>query len=77
MTNNVTLTIEKEILDRVRVIAEQRQTTLSELVLDYLRDLVERDRAYAEASQRLKARMKEPPLAVGERRWTRDELHGQ
>jgi DNA-binding FrmR family transcriptional regulator len=77
MIDNVTLAIEKDVLERLRAIAEQRQTTLNELVGDYLRELVERDRAYTEAKERLKALMKEPPLEVGERRWTREGLHGE
>jgi macrodomain Ter protein organizer (MatP/YcbG family) len=77
MTDDVTVTIEKDILQRVQVIAARRNTTLSELLRNYLEELADQDEAYTDACQRLKARMREPPLAVGQRKWTREELHGR
>jgi hypothetical protein len=77
MNDDITASIEKDILERIQVIVTRRQTTVSDLVRKYLVELAAKDEAQTEACQRLKARMKNPPLRVGESRWTREELHGR
>jgi hypothetical protein len=72
---NLTLAIDGELLDRVRVVAAERRTSVTRLVRDYLRALVDEDERYGRAAARLRARMEAPVLAVGGSRWTREELY--
>ena len=74
---NVTLSIPKDVLMKAKVIAVQRGTSLSGLMVEALEDLVSDSRAYAEARERQLRLMEEgfdlgtygrPPA-------TRDELH--
>ncbi len=75
MTRNLTLALDEELLDQARVFAAKRRTTVTELVRSHLRMLVQRDDRYEAACRQLRSYMEIPPLAVGRRRWTRDELH--
>lgn len=50
---NITLAIEDDILDRVRIIAAQKKTTVNALVREFLADLARRDERLAEARKQL------------------------
>jgi hypothetical protein len=76
MKHNLTLAVEAEVLDRVRVLAARRRSSVSELVRGYLEALAAADEAQTLAAARLKAALQDCPLAVGEARWQREELHG-
>ncbi|NJK32258.1 MAG: helix-turn-helix transcriptional regulator [Deltaproteobacteria bacterium] len=53
MTRNITLAIDPEVLDRVRVIAVERKTTVNALVREYLEGLATESDRMAEARRRL------------------------
>jgi hypothetical protein len=50
---NITLAIEDEVLDRVRVVAAEKKTTVNALVREFLADLAGRDERLAEARRQL------------------------
>lgn len=75
MKKNLTLAIEVDLLDQVRVFAAKHRTSVTELVRRHLRSLVEDDAAYRKAAQRIERRARERPLAVGGARWRREDLH--
>ncbi len=50
---NITLAIEDEVLDKVRVVAAEKRTTVNALVRDYLNDLAGRNQRIAEARREL------------------------
>ncbi len=74
---NITLSLPKDILRRVKHIAVERQTSVSGLMVEMLEDLVRRQDAYVQARERQLALM-EKGLHLGTNgkiTWTRDELH--
>lgn len=50
---NITLAIEDEVLDRVRIVAAEKRTTVNALVREFLADLASRDERLAEARKQL------------------------
>ncbi len=75
-TRNITLSLSDDLIRRAKVLAAQRETSVSALVGELLEQLVGTTPDYAEewaAEERL---MQEGVgLRVGELTWTRDELH--
>lgn len=76
-TQNVTLSIPKEILRKVKLIAVQRETSISGLLTLTLEKLVQRENAYAHARQRHLHWLEQgADLGTGGQILTgRDELH--
>ncbi|MGE5549194.1 MAG: CopG family transcriptional regulator [Bacteroidota bacterium] len=74
---NITLSVPKETLRRVKHIAVERQTSVSGLMVEMLEDLVRNDDAYAQARARQLALMKKGfnMGTNGKITWSRDELH--
>ena len=50
---NITLAIEDELLDKVRIVAAEKKTTVNALVREFLTDLASRDERLAEARKQL------------------------
>jgi DICT domain-containing protein len=50
---NITLAIEDEVLDKVRIVAAEKKTTVNALVREFLTDLASRDERLAEARKQL------------------------
>lgn len=50
---NITLAIEEEVLDKVRIVAAEKKTTVNALVREFLADLAGRDERLAEARKQL------------------------
>lgn len=76
-TQNVTLTIPKDILHKAKILAVQKNTSLSGLLTQTLADLVAHQEAYEQARQRNLALLENGfDLGTnGEIPWKRDELH--
>lgn len=76
-TRNVTLAIPKSILRKARILAIQRNTSLSGLLTQTLADLVARQEAYEQARQRNLALLRRGfDLGTqGQSAWTREDLH--
>jgi len=76
-SQNVTLALPKEVLRRVKVIAAQRGTSVSRLLVETLQQVADADEAYERARERALETLKRPPNlgTGGHRTWTRDELH--
>jgi len=73
---NITLSIEDEIVKRVRKIAVDQDTTLTAMVRDYLRSVARRGDAEAQNGvARLDRTFEQFSRPMGPRTWTRDELH--
>lgn len=78
MTNrNITLSLPEDVLRAAKILAVNRQTSVSRLVADVLKEMVERESGYALARQRQMALMEEGLNlgTYGKITWTRDELH--
>lgn len=50
---NITLAVEDEILDKVRIVAAERRTTVNAMVRDFLIEIATRDAKRAEARREL------------------------
>ena len=50
---NITLAIDEEVLDKVRIVAAEKKTTVNALVREFLTDLASRDERLAEARKQL------------------------
>jgi hypothetical protein len=76
-TQNVTLAIPKEILRKAKILAVQKNTSLSGLLTQTLTDLVAHQEAYDQARQRNLALLDSGfDLGTqGKITWKRDELH--
>lgn len=74
---NVTLSLPRELLRRIKRVAADRDTSVSALMTEALARVADEDRRYAAARRRAVAAMREArSLGTGGRpTWTRDELH--
>lgn len=76
-SRNITLALPDELVRRAKVVAAERETSVSALVATLLAELVgdaeDYDRVWAEEE----AAMTTGPLVVGEVTWTRDDLHAR
>lgn len=74
-TKNITLAIDEDLLDKVRVIAALEKTTVNALVRDFLSETARKKDRTLKVRQRLVTRSRNSTGTVGEINWTRDELH--
>ena len=76
-SRNVTLTLPEELLRRLKILAAQRDTSISALLTTALSELVDQEDGYAEARDAT-IRDLERGYDLGARgqiTWTRDSLH--
>lgn len=76
-TQNITLSLPRDLLKRVKRLAADRDASVSSLVRDALAKLTDEDRRYAAARRRALAALKAPRSlgTAGRATWSRDELH--
>ena len=73
---NITLSIDEEIVKKVRKIATDRDTTLTAMVRDYLTSVANSDAVdRKEQVARLEESYKKLSRDMGPRTWTRDDLY--
>ncbi len=72
---NLTLAIDENLLRKARLIALNRDTSVNQLVRDYLTDLVHKQDHRRVALARLKRQMANHRVRVDGGSWTREELH--
>ena len=75
MKQNITVAIEKDLLQRVKAIAARRGKSVSGLLAQELEKLVERDTEYTQAKRRALARLKSPFRLGGQGMGDREALH--
>lgn len=71
---NITVAIERGLLKKARAVAARRGQSVSALLADELRELVEEDARYASAHKRAFS-LFQSPLALGGVPLEREELH--
>lgn len=74
---NVTLSLPKDLLRKARILAIERNTSLSKLLAQALTELTSEADAYAAAQERNLFRLENAPDlgSNGQLSWSRDELH--
>lgn len=75
MRQNITLSLDKELLQKARVLAAQRQTSVSGLLREELERLVTSEEAYAQSKQRAFEDLEEGFHLGGSAGISREELH--
>lgn len=74
--SNITMSIDEELLKKARKVAIERNTSLNNLVREYLTTLVETENMQRELAVReLRQLYADSRAEVGEKTWTRDSLH--
>lgn len=76
--HNITLSLPEDIWQRAQLVASRRNTTLSELIMEMLGELLpEADTQYQIAMKRQLRLLESPPNlgTYGNINWSRDELH--
>ena len=76
-SRNITLSMPPELVRRAKVLAASRDTSVSGLVADLLRQLVGDIDDYETAWEEEEAAMRTGVLEVGEISWSRDDLHSR
>ena len=73
---NLTLTIDADLLKAARRLALERDTSVNELVRNYLSEMVQQDdREREAAAEDLKRMFANSPFRKGDAEWTRDDLY--
>jgi hypothetical protein len=76
-TRNVTLALPRSLLRKVKLLAVERDTSISGLLADFLEEIVKKQNDYERARRKAMRDLRRPPdLATGGRAsWKRDDLH--
>lgn len=75
---NITLSVDEEVVKKVRKVAIDKNTTLTAMVRDYLTYVARSDRhARLERVARLRRSFLKLSRDMGPRNWTRDDLHAR
>jgi len=72
---NVTIALDEKTLREARRIAVERSTSLNALIREFLERLTVRESHGRTARRRIAELVRASKAEVGERHWTRDELH--
>jgi predicted transcriptional regulator len=72
---NVTLTLDDKLLRAARKIAVDRDTSVNNLVREYLTDLVQRADKQQSALEEIREIFRTTRARMGPITWTRDDLH--
>lgn len=75
VARNLTLTLDDDLLRAARKVAVDRNTSVNQLVRDYLADLVRETDRQLTAIANLDRIFRESRIRIGRRNWTRQELH--
>ena len=75
MKQNITLSIDKEIIKKGKVIAAQKDTSISKMLSDQLKEIVEREDQYEAAKRDALQALKEGFHLGGRISWKREDLY--
>ena len=72
----ITISLDDELIRLVRKIADERGTTLKEIVRVHLEEIVaERDRRKLREMEALEKSFREVEIRLGKKTWRREDLH--
>lgn len=75
MTRNLTLAIDDDLLDKVRVLAAMKRTSVNEMVRGFLARLVEQESEHDEATEALLKLARESKGRMGDWKFSREEAY--
>ena len=74
--SNITLSVDEEIIKKVRKIAIDKNTTLTQMVREFLKTVADRDeKRKIQALKELEASLLEMSRDMGTRTWNREDLY--
>ena len=76
-TQNVTLSLPRDLLKRIKRVAADRDTSVSAIMAEALANVADREARYSAARRRALEALRHPPSlgTGGQSTWTREELH--
>lgn len=72
---NITLSVDENVLATVRRYATERNSSVNQLVREYLTRISEREDRARQARQRIRRLSNRSKARLGSKSWSRDELH--
>ncbi|MBD0413964.1 DUF6364 family protein [Oryzicola mucosus] len=72
---NITLTVDEDVLEKVKVVAAEQRTSVNALVREFLASLVAREKSKDEARQALLELAREQAGDMGVQKWNREALY--
>jgi len=75
VTRNLTLAIDDDLLDKVRVLAAMKRTSVNEMVRGFLTRLVEQESEHDEATEALLKLARESQGRMGDWKFSREETY--
>jgi hypothetical protein len=72
---NITLSVDEGVLAAVRRLAAERNSTVNAMVREYLTNLAQHHDRASKARARLRQLSKQSSGRLGEKTWTREDLH--
>lgn len=74
---NVTLSVDDKVLSTVRRYAAEAETTVNALVRDFLERIAIKEDRGRTARRRIRELSDASPARLGEKSWSRDDLHAR
>lgn len=75
MVKNITLTIDEEVLEKAKVVAAARRTSVNAMVREFLGSVAAREQAVDQARASLLRLVDEQQGDLGRKRWKRERLY--
>jgi len=76
MNKNLTMSIDGELIDKVKKIANEKNTTVSTLIRNFLQRLIEKQaHEKNQSADELEKLFNRSSAQIGVKAWSRDELH--
>ena len=77
MKQNLTISLEKELIKKAKILAAQKETSVTGLLSGYLEKIVSEENSYEKAKQKAFQKLKRGYSLGGQKPVLRDELHGR
>ena len=75
MKQNITLSIDKEIIKKGKIIAVQKDTSVSKMLSDLLKEIVDKEDSYEAAKKNALQNLKRGFHLGGDVKWSREDLY--
>ena len=75
MAKNITLSVEDEVLEKVKVIAAERRTSVNAMVRDFLTSIAQSEDRTERARRRLLELAEQSKAEMGAITWKREDLY--
>ncbi len=75
MKQNITLSVDKEILKKSKIIAAKKDMSVSKMLGDILKELADREDKYLAAQKKAIKNLESGFNLGGEKTWSREELY--